>query len=146
MLRVLPWMVVVMAVACSSGNGTEEQATGGESVTSDGASSAGSCIESYSLETLDNRDFAFDGTVKAVEPGEDADEVTFAVHEWFKGDGADEAVLTAYGFGAITSAGGGKRSVGDRLLVAGDETFLWECGFTQRYDADVAAQWEEALR
>lgn len=145
MLRLVGAIGLVAVVACSSGDGTGE-ATGGGAVTSDGAPAAGSCIETYSLAALENRDFAFDGTVRSVEAGEDADEVTFDVHEWYKGGQDDEVSLTAYGFGAITSAGGEPRAVGDRLLVAGDETFLWECGFTQGYDAGVAARWEEALR
>jgi hypothetical protein len=30
-------------------------------------------------------------------------------------------------------------------LVAGDDEFVWECGFTQPYSEDVAAEWEETL-
>jgi hypothetical protein len=29
--------------------------------------------------------------------------------------------------------------------VAGDDDFVWECGFTQPYDAEVAADWDERL-
>jgi hypothetical protein len=30
-------------------------------------------------------------------------------------------------------------------LVAGDGSFAWSCGFTQPYDASVAADWKAAL-
>jgi hypothetical protein len=26
------------------------------------------------------------------------------------------------------------------------EDYVWECGFTQSYDPEVAAEWEEAFR
>ena len=34
---------------------------------------------------------------------------------------------------------------GERYLVAGDATCVWACGFTQLWDAAVAAQWSAAL-
>jgi hypothetical protein len=104
----------------------------------------GSCVETYSLEALANRDFAFDGTVTAI----DADDVTFATNEVYAGDFDGSATLTATGMTgtSITSAGGATLSVGDRYLVAGDDQFVWSCGFTQPYDAAVAADWAEALR
>ena len=101
------------------------------------------CVEQYSLDTLKNRAFAFDGTVTAI----DGDEVTFTVNQLFKGDSPGSVTLTATGMTgtAITSAGGPNLAVGDRYLVAGDATFAWACGFTQAYDASVAAQWSAAL-
>jgi hypothetical protein len=47
---------------------------------------------------------------------------------------------------SITSAGGPSLAEGQRYLVAGDDTFIWACGFTQPYEAAVAADWEEATR
>lgn len=131
----------------------DEPVSDGGSVTSGGASA--SCVETYSLDNLKKRDFAFDGTAKSAEsPGSSggqepssAERVTFEVREWFKGGSGDEVTLQAYGFGgSITSAGGEPRKIGDRLLVAGDDDYLWECGFTQAYDADVATDWRETLR
>ena len=113
---------------------------------------AGMCVEAYSLETLPNRDFAFDGTVTLVAD----DQVTFAVNQWFVGDQATEVTLTATGLtggaitsgggitleGDVTSAGDGLSLVeGERFLVAGSGVFVWSCGFTQRYDAGVASDW-----
>lgn len=144
-LRLLVIVVIALAAACST-NGADEADTGGpQTVTGDGPGSAGMCVETYSPETLRNRELAFDGTVRTVEEADGAQQVTFDVHRWFKGGEGGEATLVAYGFGGITSVGGGERKVGDRLLVAGDDDFVWECGFTQGYDAVVAAQWEAAL-
>lgn len=106
-----------------------------------------SCVEQYSEQTLTKRDYAFDGTVDAIEPGaEDApDEVTIDVHKWFKGGSGPEASRRAFGFTGVTSAGGSPHVVGERLLVAGDDDYIWECGFTQPYDASVASDWENAF-
>ena len=107
------------------------------------STSTASCVEQYSLETLAKRDYAFDGTVKSIEPATDdgPDKINFTVRTWYRGDDGLEVTRRAYGFGAVTSAGGEQHKVGDRLLVAGDEDFVWECGFTQSYDAKVAQDW-----
>jgi hypothetical protein len=106
----------------------------------------GSCVETYSPETLANREFAFDGSVAAIE----GDSVTFSVNETFAGEATagDSVTLSAPGMSgtSITSAGGPTLTIGDRYLVAGDGGFVWACGFTQRYDQAVAAQWAEATR
>ena len=101
----------------------------------------GSCVETYSAETLANRDFAFDGTVTAI----DDDGVTFAVTEAFRGDLGDSITLEAAGMTgtSITSSGGPSLAEGQRYLVAGDDRFVWSCGFTQPYDEAVAAEWAE---
>jgi hypothetical protein len=106
-----------------------------------------SCVEQYSLETLKSRDYAFDGTITIIEAATDdgPDHVTFRVGEWFSGGSGAEAVRRAYGFGAVTSGGGSPHQTGERLLVAGDDDFIWECGFTQPYDAEVAADWKAAF-
>ena len=103
----------------------------------------GSCVEFYDLTTLTHREMAFDGTVQAVE----GSRVTFNVSEWFKGGSGASVTLDGNGLtgGAITSAGGPTLSVGQRLLVAGDGGFVWSCGYTQAYNADVAASWRSAL-
>lgn len=104
---------------------------------------AASCVELYSIDTLTNRQLAFDGTVASVV----GDRVTFTVGEWFKG--GSEAEITLEGastLGGITSAGPGvSLEPGSRLLVAGDGGFAWGCGFTQPYSRDVAAEWRVAL-
>lgn len=104
----------------------------------------GSCVETYSGDTLANRDFAFDGTVTAI----DGDSATFIVNEAFRGDLETSITLQAPGMTgtSVTSAGGPSLAKGERYLVAGDDQFVWACGFTQRYDEAVAAEWAEATR
>ena len=140
--------VLLLLWSCGS---SEPEAAPTSHPSADGSTSTmlASCVERYSLETLENRDYAFDGTVMAIEPGQaaadQADRVTFDVTEWFKGGSGSSAIRQAHGFAAVTSAGGSPHRVGERLLVAGDDDFVWECGFTQRYDAEVAADWDERL-
>ncbi len=103
----------------------------------------GSCVEFYDLTTLTHREMAFDGTVQAV----DGNQVTFDVGEWFKGGSGATVTLDGNGLtgGAITSAGGPTLGVGQRFLVAGDGGFVWSCGYTQAYSADLATAWRSAL-
>lgn len=104
------------------------------------------CVEQYSLESLAARDFAFDGTVTAI----DGDEISFEVHEVFAGDIAGTVTLGGAAVVAadhsVSSVPGADLEVGDRALVAGDERFAWGCGFTQAHDPEVADHWQEALR
>ena len=101
------------------------------------------CVEQYSLATLGNRAFAFDGTVTAIT----GERVTFAVGDAFRGVNGTTVTLDAPGMtgAAITSAGGPNLVLGGRYLVAGESTFAWACGYTQSYDAGVAATWSAAL-
>jgi len=102
-----------------------------------------SCVEQFSLESLARRDFAFDGTVVSI----NGENVTFRVDEAFRGLAAGDVTLTATGMTgtAISSAGGPNLVVSGRYLVAGSDRFVWACGFTQDYDASVAATWRQAL-
>lgn len=108
-----------------------------------GGPAMGSCVETYSPETLPNREFAFDGTVAAIE----GDNVTFSINKVYKGQADLLTRLKAPGMTgtSVSSAGGPNLSVGERYLVAGDGDFVWACGFTQPYDAAVAAEWERAI-
>ncbi len=107
---------------------------------SPGGSSA-SCVETYDLQTLANRETAFAGTVTSVT----GDQVTFEVEEWFRGGEGGEVTLTSSTGGAITPDGGPALEPGAHLLVAGDGGFAWGCGFSQPYDEAVAAAWADAL-
>lgn len=126
-------------VFATRGADTPAPGPGGDPITP----GAASCVELYSLETLANREVAFDGTVRSVS----GDEVTFTVGEWFKGGTGEQVTLKgASTLGGITSAGPGvSLDPGSRLLVAGDGGFAWGCGFTQPYAQDVAADWRAAL-
>jgi hypothetical protein len=115
----------------------------------------GSCVEQFSVETLASRDFAFDGTVSGVvTPGDaQAEEgaaptmVTFQVRHWYKGGGGDSVTLKTYEQpGAVTSIGGSlDLSVGTRLLAAGDDDFLWSCGFSMPYTESNARLFSRAF-
>ncbi len=107
---------------------------------SPGASSA-SCVETYDLQTLANRETAFAGTVTSVS----GDQVAFQVDEWFRGGDGSEVTLTSSTGGAITPDGGPALEPGAHLLVAGDGGFAWGCGFSQPYDEAVASAWAEAF-
>ncbi|MBA2700634.1 MAG: hypothetical protein H0U58_02900 [Chloroflexi bacterium] len=117
----------------------------GGSVGSVGSAGVGSasCVEPYSgPASIANRTLAFDGTVTAIS----GDKVTFAVNAAYRGAGDPTITLDAEGMTGttITSAGGPNLAVGERYLVAGDDHFVWSCGYTQPYDAALAAQWQAA--
>jgi hypothetical protein len=115
----------------------------------------GSCVEQFSVETLADRDFAFDGTVSGVvtpgdaqtEEGAAATMVTFQVRHWFKGGSGDSVTVKTYEQpGAVTSIEGSlDLSVGTRLLAAGDDDFLWSCGFSMPYTQASARLFSRAF-
>ena len=102
-----------------------------------------SCVEPYSKAAINHRSFAFDGTVISI----DGEQVTFNVGTAYRGAAGGTVTLDAPGMTGttITSAGGPNLAVGERYLVAGDDDFVWACGYTQPYDAAVAAEWAAAL-
>ena len=75
-----------------------------------GGGAAGICL-AYSVEELANRDFAFDGTLTAL----DGDQATFTVNESFIGDESGSVTLTAPDF-SQTSLEGGVELVAGRAL------------------------------
>ena len=99
------------------------------------------CIQ-YNFNLVAERDFAFDGTVSAI----DGDEVTFAVNTAFWGVDGSAVTLTAEGLadGGVSLDGAPHFAMGERYLVAGDDHFAWGCGYSQAYDAGVAAEWAAA--
>jgi hypothetical protein len=121
---------------------------------------ATSCALGYSIDTLVERDFAFDGTVVEVgvrpaptprPPAEGipgAEGVTFQVHEWFRGPGGDTITLQGrglpIGYGSITDESA-TLNAGDRYLVSGSDVFVWTCGFTKTYSDATANDWREAF-
>lgn len=133
--------VVLASVAVFGGSGTApddliaggEQIVGGEPI-----ASAALCVEFYDLNTLTNREVAFDGTLVSA----DGDRVTFTVNRWFTGGSGDSATLNAVGLapGTITSLGA-SLELGQRYLVSGSGGNVWSCGFTMTYDTAIANQW-----
>ncbi|HLF70317.1 MAG TPA: hypothetical protein VI541_05115 [Actinomycetota bacterium] len=122
---------------------------------------AGSCVETYSLETLKDREIAFDGVVAEVvttespssvqgEGPETRYDVRFDVNRWFKGGSGDATTLRSSiplgdGDGAVTSVDGIAITKGSRYLVSGDGGFIWSCGFTSEYSEAEAASWANTL-
>lgn len=108
---------------------------------------AAACIEVYTPANLGNRDFAFDGTVTGIDQGADdlAVRVTFEINRVYLGDLGSSVTLTASGVGP-DSEGGPGLAVGDRLLISGDEDFMWTCGFSRTWSADMADEWDSASR
>jgi hypothetical protein len=104
-----------------------------------GGGAAGMCL-AFSLDELAMRDFAFDGTVTAV----DGEEVSFQVNQVFIGDLLPSVTLTAPDYSQTSLEGGIPLEVGGRYLVSGDDGIVWGCGFTQAYDAATAAEWASA--
>ena len=130
------------------------------------SSFAASCVSRYSPETVRDRAFAFDGTVKSVETrvdpklpaelarlGSQSQElpwVTFKVNQWFKGGGSPEVAIWVPRY---APEGVWPLEPGDRLLAAGEyrwgqppeDPLAWGCGFTQLYTPEAAEQWAEAM-
>jgi hypothetical protein len=110
-----------------------------------------SCVEAYSPRTLQERSYAFEGAITDVQapanpdspdPTATATTVTFDVVRWFwGGTGANTSRRT---YAMASSAGEIDGSIGARLLVSGDEDFLWACGFTQPVTPQGTAEYEAA--
>ena len=102
-----------------------------------------SCVEPYAgPASIAKRTFAFDGTVSAI----DGDKVTFTVNQAYRGADGASITLDAAGMTGttITSSGGPNLALGERYLVAGEDHFVWACGYTQPFDSALAAQWQAA--
>ena len=129
---------LAIALLIGQGGGAPGSVPGG--VIGEGSAA---CVEPYSTTAIGNRSFAFDGTVTAI----DGEQVTFTVGTGYRGVSDSSVTLEAPGMTGttITSAGGPNLVIGERYLVAGDDRFAWGCGYTQPYDAGVAAEWAAAL-
>ena len=80
--------------------------------------------------------FSFDGTVTDIGEGE----VTFEVHESFRGDLPATYVVEMGGpEKSRASETGRSYSVGTRMLVVGARGEVWGCGRTVYYDEETAA-------
>ncbi len=132
-------VAIIGLTVVRNGAGQVDQIAGGVPI-----ASAAMCLESYDLETLANRDVAFDGTLESIE----GDMVSFDVNAWFTGGSADQMTLDATGLvGGITSVSptGATFEIGSRYLVSGSGGFVFACGFTMTYDTAIAADWANAF-
>jgi hypothetical protein len=111
----------------------------------------GHCVERYSPQALEGRSWAFEGVITAVDgpldphavdPGGSATTITFDVTRWFWGGSDQRISLRTYT--SPSSAGEVERSLGARLLLAGEEDFLWQCGFTQPFTEQRLLEFEAA--
>lgn len=137
-----PAIAVTIAVALVLGSAP---ASGGPSVALGDGSAM--CLEVYTPENLLHREFAFDGTVTEIQPASEdfGVLVTFKVNAAYRGEIGDGITLKATGVGP-DSEGGPGIAVGDRLLISGDEDYVWTCGFSRTWSAEMAAEWESATR
>ncbi|HYF10673.1 MAG TPA: hypothetical protein VEC09_00065 [Actinomycetota bacterium] len=107
-----------------------------------------SCAFEFSVEALRDRGFAFDGEVTGIEAPEAMDApyvVTFEVGRWYTGGDSPTIALKTYDISGTSLAGDLGLEIGDRVLAAGDDGFLWGCGFSAHYDDDGAARFERAF-
>ena len=114
--------------------------------------SMASCVEEYSIQTLVNRKFAFDGTVTQIERGQYDDaaaagkvRVSYDVNEWFAGGSRRSVTLDSWDFIVDGSSGDPELEDGTRVLVSGDTNMAWGCGFTRTFTSDEAEQWRKAF-
>ena len=114
--------------------------------------SVGHCVETFSVDHLSERGWAFEGVVTDVQVGDpmatepEPTLVTFDVRRWFFGGSGSSFTAKTYSApGSITSVGsGGGSAVGAHLLASGDDEFVWACGFTQEYTVSGASSFERA--
>ena len=146
---VLLLTTIVVAIGCQSANDRPSTPSPTSRSVATNAGGSGSmveveCVERYSLDNLKKRGYAFDGVVRTIVKAQherDVYAVAFDVKEWFKGGSGTTATRRSATFMSFTSAGGTPHHEGDRLLVTGEEDQIWDCGFTQPYNATVARQW-----
>lgn len=141
--------VAVVAVGAFTllGGDAPEQIVGGVPV---GGDPMAMCL-AFDEATLARQDFAFDGTVKAIEQREGSEEgfptqeiyVTFTVHRWFKGGADAEVTYRADGMVGETSLAltGPGLAEGQRYLISGSEVYVWGCGYSLTYDTALAERW-----
>jgi hypothetical protein len=97
-----------------------------------------SCIR-YDLELLAQQEFAFDGSVSAI----DGESVTFEVGKWYRGSGDSSVTLSQVGQGDGVVMEGilVDFQVGGRYLVSGASGIITGCGYSQAWDAPLEAEW-----
>lgn len=130
-------------VASPSGDEPITDPAEGGAITPGDPSQSGitSCVESYSPETLADREYAFDGTVTAIE----GPNMTFTVNEWFSAGEGDTITLDHQDYAGTLLDPQTPLDVGARALIAGDGGFVWSCGFTQLWTEESAAEWRAAF-
>jgi hypothetical protein len=134
-------LVAVLVAALTIGSAAPTQPPAGNN---GGGGGISMCL-AFTMEDLQARDFAFDGTVTAI----DGNRATITVNDGFWGvdDGASVTLQADLMVGepeVVALEGGPLLIVGDRYLVSGDDDIAWSCGYTQVYDEATAAEWAAA--
>ena len=149
--RRLPWAIGLAVVAAAAavvlfvfrpglGAPAPSPSDGGTAVGAGGG--AATCIR-FDLELLAQQEFAFDGTVTAI----DGESVTFDVGKWYRGSGDASATLTqvGQGEGAVMEGILVDFQVGNRYLVSGAGGVITGCGYSQAWGTSVEADWASAF-
>jgi hypothetical protein len=159
LVPVIAFVAVVLA-ACSTEAGSpagDPGAGGGPATAGDAPEEVvdpmvaeeglGSCAERFSVRTLSERRFAFDGTVTEIrEVAADAPyEVEFAVARWYVGGDGPSAVVRTYNVTGGSLAEDLALAAGGRILASGDDDFLWGCGFSMPFSEENASLFEQAF-
>jgi hypothetical protein len=148
-IRITKWTIALSGVALAAalvaaltigGTANPSQPPTG----TNGGGFAGMCL-AFTMEDLQARDFAFDGTVTAI----NGNQATFTVNDGFWGveDGASVTLQADLMVGepeVVALEGGPLLLVGERYLVSGDENIAWSCGYTLVFDEATAAMWAAA--
>ncbi len=107
-----------------------------------------SCMMWDAAVVLPDAEYAFDGTVSAIDDGW----VTFEVSEWFSGPGGDLVVLNAEalipraeGEVALSTDEQLITEAGQRFLVSGSDGYAGVCNMTQSFTAAEADVWRGVL-
>lgn len=146
------WLIIGLAVVAAAAAvailafGPKSEAPGPSPSNGEIGGAAGggnaSCIR-YDLEMLAQQEFAFDGTVSAI----DGESVTFDVGKWYRGSGDSSVTLTQVGQGDGVVMEGilVDFQVGGRYLVSGAGGVITGCGYSQAWDPSVEAGWASAF-
>ena len=149
--RRLPWAIGLAGVAAAAavalfvlrpGFGAPAPSPSDKGTGGGAAGGAATCIR-FDLELLAQQEFAFEGTVTALE----GESVTFDVGKWYRGSGDSSVTLTqvGQGDGAVLEGILVDFQVGNRYLVSGAAGVITGCGYSQAWDASAAADWESAF-
>lgn len=129
-------------VKSNDGGGSSTTAGSPMQLSLPGAGVMASCVQ-YSVDVLADMPTAFSG--EAVEVNDHS--VLLDVDTWYRGGDADTVELATLDRPSVSLADVVKFTVGDRYLVTASESgTVNSCGFTSRWSADKAADFERAFK
>lgn len=129
-------VLAVVAVACGDDDAATDPVAGGDAI----GNAAADCM-AFDEAVLLAQELAFDGTLRSASA--DGEQVTFEVHEWFKGGTTGEITLAAGGllWEDAQAIIGTSLEVGQRYLISSSDGVVWACGYSVTYDTAIAAEW-----